>query len=163
MTSDELKAIQAPIKAGYRESPGGALRVLRVVAELDPARIVVRVPTSVGTAEAGLHEAAGGPGDWACSADMLLESLAACAGVTLLAVATAMKIEVRGGTVSASGPIDFRGTLGVSREVPVGFGAIEVRFELDAGATPEQLEGLATLTERYCVIAQSLKTPPKSR
>ena len=160
MTGDELKAIQAPLKARYRENPVSAIQTMRVEGRLSPADLTVLIQTIAGPVTAGLHAATGGPGTWACSGDMLLEALVACAGVTLTAVATAMKIELRGGQVSAEGEIDFRGTLGVSKEVPVGFISIRLHFDLDADATEEQLKSLATLTERYCVIAQSLKTPP---
>ncbi len=160
MTSDELKAIQTPLKARYREDPASAVQTMRVEGRLSPGDLTVHINTIAGPISAGLHAAAGGPGTWACSGDMLLEALVACAGVTLTAVATAMKIAFRGGRVTAEGEIDFRGTLGVSKEVPVGFTAIRLHFDIDADATDDQLKSLATLTDRYCVIAQSLKNPP---
>lgn len=161
MTADELKAIQAPIKQKYRTEPETALQTMKVVGTLNQSNITVRVPTIAGPVDAGLHAAAGGPGTWGCSGDMLLEALVACAGVTLCAVATAMGIEIRGGQVTAEGDIDFRGTLGVSKEVPIGFTRIHVRFVIDSTATDDLLKSLATLTERYCVIAQSLKIAPE--
>lgn len=160
MTADELKAIQTPLKARYREDPASAVQTMKVVGTLAPADLTCRLDTIAGPVTAGLHSAAGGTGTWACSGDMLLEALVACAGVTLTAVATAMKINLRGGKVTAIGTLDFRGTLGVSKEVPIGFSTIHVNFQLDADATIDQLNSLTMLTERYCVIAQSLKNPP---
>lgn len=159
MTADELKQRQAPLKSKYRDDPASALCTLRVAGTLDPARVACAIDTWGRRVEAGLHPAAGGDGTFACSADMLLEALVGCAGVTLLAVATALQVPIQGGTVIAEGDVDFRGTLGVSREVPVGFLAIRLTFTLDGDATPEQLESLKKLCERYCVVAQSLKTP----
>ena len=161
MTPDELKALQAPLKAHYKEDPAAAKLVLKASGVLDPPALVCRVATFAGPAAAGLHPAAGGPEGSACSGDMVLEALAACAGVTLCAVATAMNIPIRGGSVAAEGDLDFRGTLGVSKEVPIGFSEIRLRFDLDSDATPEQIASLQKLTERYCVVAQSLKTPPQ--
>lgn len=159
MTADELKERQAPLKARYRDEPATALQTLRVRGVLDPQRVCVAIDTWGQRVEAGLHPAAGGDGTFACSGDMLLEALAGCAGVTLLAVATAMAIPVRGGTVEVEGDLDFRGTLGVSKEVPVGFLAVRTKFTLDAELTAEQLQSLKKLCERYCVVAQSLRAP----
>ncbi|MBW3539877.1 MAG: OsmC family protein [Planctomycetes bacterium] len=160
MNADELRTLQTPLKEQYRSDPASARKTLRVSGDLHPEHIACRVETSVGLVAAGLHPAAGGDGTWACAGDMLLEALGACAGVTLSAVATALAIPVRGGRVVAEGDLDFRGTLGVSRETPVGFDTIRLRFELDTDATPEQLDRLLQLTERYCVVFQTLKVPP---
>src|SRR5262245_41730198 len=130
MTSDELKALQAPVKARYKENPSAAALVLKAQGKLQGENLICRVDTDHGPVDAGLHAAAGGDGLSACSGDMLLQSLVACAGVTLQAVATAMAIPLRGGTVSAEGDLDFRGTLGVSKETPVGFQAIRLKFNL---------------------------------
>jgi uncharacterized OsmC-like protein len=158
MTGEELRALQAPLKERYRSEPQSAMVHVSAQCKLDPEDLACRLESWAGPVEAGLHPAAGGDGSWACSADMLLQSLVACAGVTLRAVATAMDINVRGGTVSAEGDIDFRGTLGVSREVPVGFSAIRLKFTLDADASDEQRAKLLALTERYCVVYQTLKS-----
>jgi uncharacterized OsmC-like protein len=160
MTGDELRAMQAPVKALYKDEPAAALLTLRAEGKLAGENLICRVETDHGPIDAGLHPAAGGDGLSACSGDMLLQSLVACAGVTLQAVATAMAIPLRGGTVSAEGDLDFRGTLGVSKEVPVGFTAIRLSFDLEVDATPEQLATLLKLTERYCVVYQTLKAPP---
>jgi uncharacterized OsmC-like protein len=159
MTSDELRALQAPLKARYKEDPAAAQLVLRARATLGPeiTAIVDTWPAPDGKTVAGLHPATAGTGAEACSGDMLLQALAACAGVTLRSVSTAMGLPVRSGTVLVEGDIDFRGTLGVSKEVPVGFSAIRLRFELDADATDEQLAKLVQVTERYCVVAQTLR------
>jgi len=159
MKAEELRAVQAPVKARYREQPAAALVTLRAQGTLDGDGITCRVQTARAVAEAGLHPATGGDGRSLCSGDMLLEALAACAGVTLRAVATALDIPVRGGTVTAEGDLDFRGTLGVSKEAPVGFKAIRLHFDLDTIATPEQLANLLKLTERYCVVYQTLRAP----
>lgn len=157
MTADELKALQAPLKERYRAQPEAARATLMARGTLDVPRLVCRVETGrEPVVEAGLHERAGGDGSWACSGDMLLEALVACAGVTLCAVATAMDIPVSGGTVTAEGDLDFRGTLGVSRDAPVGFSAIRLRFALQTTTDEEQLAKLVKLTERYCVVAQTL-------
>src|SRR5262245_8831600 len=156
MTAEELRALQAPVKARYREQPEAAFVTLRAQGTLDSEGIVCNVQTARSLVDAGLHPATGGDGSSVCSGDMLLEALAACAGVTLGAVATAMNIPLRGGTVTAEGDLDFRGTLGVSKEAPVGFKDIRLRFDLDADATPEQLANLLKLTERYCVVYQTL-------
>lgn len=160
MNSDALRALQAPLKARYRNDPASSQVPLHASGTLDLERLLCRVETPCGTVEAGLHPATGGDGTGACSGDMLLQALVACAGVTLSAVATALNITVRTGFVHAVGDLDFRGTLGVSKEVPVGFTAIRLMFTLDTDATAEQLESLAKLTERYCVVAQSLNPPP---
>jgi len=160
MDSQELKDLQAPLKQQYRDDPKRAQVTLRASGSLDSSSVSCRVDTGRAMVEAGLHPATGGTGLQACSGDMLLEALAACAGVTLRAVATALEIPVRGGTVQVEGDLDFRGTLGVSKEVGVGFQAIRVQFDLDTDATPEQLETLLKLTERYCVVLQTLRSPP---
>jgi uncharacterized OsmC-like protein len=162
MNADQLRSIQAPLKARYREQPSTALLTMQAKGTLDRDGIVCNVQTTGrGVIEAGLHPATGGDGRAACSGDMLLEALVGCAGVTLRAVATAMAIPLRGGTVIVEGDLDFRGTLGVSKEAPVGFKEIRLRFDLDTDATPEQLESLLKLTERYCVVYQTLRQPPK--
>jgi uncharacterized OsmC-like protein len=161
MTSEQLRALQAPVKARYQEEPAAAARVLRATGKLQGENLICRVETDHGPIDAGLHAAAGGDGMSACSGDMLLQSLVACAGVTLQAVATALAIPLRGGTISAEGDLDFRGTLGVSKDVPIGFSAIRLTFQLDTDASPDQTAKLLKLTERYCVILQTLKTPPK--
>jgi uncharacterized OsmC-like protein len=157
---DTLRAVQAPLKERYEAEPAAALLTLSAEGALGEG-----VSCSVGTgralAEAGLHPAAGGDGTQLCSGDMLLEALAACAGVTLRAVATSLGIEVREGRVRAEGDLDFRGTLAVDREAPVGFSEIRLAFELDADATEEELATLLKLTERYCVVFQSLAAPPR--
>jgi uncharacterized OsmC-like protein len=160
MRAEELKAIQAPIKDRYREAPEAAVITLKAEGRLDELGIACKVETGRGLVEAGLHPATGGTGLQACSGDMLLEALAACAGVTLKAVATALGIEIRGGSVRVEGDLDFRGTLGVSKEAPVGFRAIRVAFALDSDADEEKLATLMKLTERYCVVYQTLRTPP---
>jgi len=164
MTADELRTLQAPLKDGYRENPRSAQTTLTVHGELDVEQVVCRIVTGRGAVtEAGLHPMTGGNGRWACSADMLLEALVGCAGVTLCAVATAMSIPVAGGTVTAEGDLDFRGTLGVSKEAPVGFKAIRLRCELQTTADDGQLGELAKLVERYCVVAQSLSESARPR
>ncbi len=160
MKAEELRALQAPLKAKYKEDPNAAIVTLRAKGTLDDAGIACKVETGRALIEAGLHPATGGTGLQACSGDMLLEALVACAGVTLRAVATALGINVRSGTVNAEGDLDFRGTLGVSKEAPVGFKNIRLRFDLDTDATPEQIESLLKLTERYCVVYQTLRQPP---
>ena len=161
MQAEELRALQSPLKTRYREDPGSALLTLRAEGTLDAAAITCAVGTHHGDVEAGLHPATGGSGLEACSGDMLLQALVACAGVTLRAVATALGIEIRGGSVHAEGDLDFRGTLGVSKEAPVGFKDIRLRFELDTPANDEQLASLLKLTERYCVVYQTIKNGPK--
>jgi uncharacterized OsmC-like protein len=159
MRAEELKALQAPLKARYKEDPVTAMITLKAEADLG-AGVSCKVATGRGLVEAGLHPATGGDGSLACSGDMLLEALAACAGVTLRAVATSIGIEVRGGTVRAEGELDFRGTLGVTREAPVGFKDIRLAFRLDTDADDEKLQTLLKLTERYCVVLQTLRAAP---
>jgi uncharacterized OsmC-like protein len=161
MTADELRALQAPVKARYKDEPSAARWTLAARGTLKGERLICSVESHLGEIDAGLHPATGGDGKSACSGDMLLQSLVACAGVTLQAVATAMSIPLRGGTVSAEGRLDFRGTLGVNKEVPVGFESVQLSFQLDTDATPEQLATLLKLTERYCVVYQTLKNPPQ--
>ena len=161
MNSEQLKAKQAPLKVQYKEQPATAQVTMRANGSLGTDTITCDVQTPQGVIEAGLHPLAGGQAEWACSGEMLLQSLVACAGVTLKAVATALEIPLRGGRVFAEGDLDFRGTLGISKEVPIGFQRIRLRFELDSDATPEQKQKLLSLTERYCVIFQTLKSPPQ--
>jgi uncharacterized OsmC-like protein len=159
MNADELKSRQAPIKERYREEPATARITLRAEGRMSEG-IACRIETGKAMVEAGLHPATGGDGLSACSGDMLLESLVACAGVTLKAVATALNISLRDATIHAEGDLDFRGTLGVSKEVPVGFERIRLRFDLDTEADEEQIATLIRLTERYCVVYQTLLRPP---
>lgn len=158
MQPNELRALQAPLKEQYKEKPGTALVTLRASGRLDGSGVSCRVETGRALVEAGLHPATGGTGLQACSGDMLLEALAACAGVTLRAVATALEIPIKGGSVEVEGDLDFRGTLGVSKEVPVGFQAIRMNLKLDTNANQEQLNTLLKLTERYCVVLQTLRS-----
>ena len=160
LNAEELRARQLPIKERYKQDSAMALFKLKAAGEIDTQRLTCTVNTPCGKVEAGLHPAAGGDGLAACSGEMLLEALASCAGVTLSIVATALGISVRGGTVNVDGDLDFRGTLGVSKETPVGFTAIRIRFELDTDADSTQLDNLIRLTERYCVVFQTLKNPP---
>jgi uncharacterized OsmC-like protein len=155
MDRAELQAVQAPLKERYREEPEAALLTLRADGELDGSQIACSVQTGRALVEAGLHPATGGTGALACSGDMLLEALVACAGVTLRSVATSIELDVSG-SVHAEGDLDFRGTLGVDREAPVGFTAIRLRFELASDEPEEKLAKLIELTERYCVVAQTL-------
>jgi uncharacterized OsmC-like protein len=159
MDAEKLKAKQAPLKQKYREHPEAALITLRAEGRVGEG-IVCKLETGKALVEAGLHPATGGSGASACSGDMLLEALVACAGVTLRAVATTLGIQLREAKVRAEGDLDFRGTLGVSKEVPVGFQRIRLAFDLDADATEEQLATLIRLTERYCVVYQTLTRPP---
>lgn len=161
MDTEELRATQAPLKDKYRDAPESALVTLHADAELDGLGISCKVETGRAVVEAGLHPATGGDGTLACSGDMLLEALVACAGVTLRAVATSLGLEVRGGRVRAEGDLDFRGTLAVAKDAPVGFRAIRLSFDLDTDADADQLATLKKLTERYCVVFQSLRTPPE--
>jgi uncharacterized OsmC-like protein len=161
MNAEQLRALQAPLKARYKEQPGAGRLTLRAQGTLGTETITCKVQTGRALVEAGLHPATGGDGLAACSGDMLLEALAACAGVTLRAVATALGIAVRGGTVTAEGDLDFRGTLAVDKEAPVGFEAIRVQFTLDTDATLEQIATLLKLTERYCVVYQTLNKPAR--
>jgi uncharacterized OsmC-like protein len=160
MKAAELKSLQAPIKERYRKRPESASITLRAEGKIGEG-VTCDVQTGKALIEAGLHPATGGDGLSACSGDMLLESLVACAGVTLRAVAAALEIPLRDGTVHAEGDLDFRGTLAVSKEVPVGFQQIRLRFDLDTDATEEQLASLLRLTERYCVVYQTLTRPPR--
>ena len=158
MTADELRSLQAPLKAQYRERSETALVTLRAEGRVGE-NITCKIETRKACVEAGLHPATGGDGQSACSADMLLEALVGCAGVTLSAVATALNIPLRGATVRAEGDLDFRGTLGVSKDVPVGFKQIRLHFDMDTDATEEQVATLLRLTERYCVVYQTLSHP----
>jgi uncharacterized OsmC-like protein len=160
MNAEDLRALQAPLKDKYKQDAGAAVITLRAKGTLDESGIACKVDTGRALVEAGLHPATGGSGLQACSGDMLLEALVACAGVTLRAVATALGIELRGGTVSAEGDLDFRGTLGVAKDAPVGFKNIRLSFDLDTNADAEKLATLQKLTERYCVVYQSLRQPP---
>ena len=155
MRSEELKNIQAPLKEKYRDQPDAAIITLKATGKIGEG-ISCKVETGKAIVEAGLHKATGGTGMLACSGDLLLEALVACAGVTLQAVATAIGIDINDGTVKAEGDLDFRGTLGVSKEVPVGFISIRLSFNLDTDASEEQMQSLAKLTERYCVVYQTL-------
>ncbi|MGE5235742.1 MAG: OsmC family protein [Acidobacteriota bacterium] len=159
MEADELRALQAPLKERYRASPGSAVVTLTARGQLGD-RVSCRVETGQALVEAGLHPATGGDGSLACSGDILLQALAACAGVTLNAVATAIGVLLRGGTVTAEGDLDFRGTLGVAKDAPVGFAAIRLRFDLDADASSDQLATLQRLTERYCVVLRTIRDAP---
>jgi uncharacterized OsmC-like protein len=160
MDRDALRALQQPLKDRYRETPDAALVTLTATGTLDD-EIACNVLTGRALATAGLHPATGGDGTLLCSGDMLLEALVACAGVTLRAVATALEIEINAGTITAQGELDFRGTLGVERTAPVGFASIDLRFDLDApDATDEQRATLLKLTERYCVVLQTLRSSP---
>jgi uncharacterized OsmC-like protein len=154
-----LRAVQQPLKEAYRQDPHRAVITLRARGRLGEEEVSCSVSTGQALAVAGLHPASGGDGSLACSGDMLLQALVACAGVTLRAVATSLEIPVAGGTVSAEGDLDFRGTLGVARDVPVGFTAIRLSFDLETGASPEQIATLLRLTERYCVVYQTLAHP----
>ena len=155
MNATELRALQAPLKERYREDPGSATVTLHAAGDLDEG-VSCSVRTGRAIATAGLHPASGGNGSLLCSGDMLLEALVACAGVTLRAVSTSLEIAVRGGTVTAEGDLDFRGTLGVDRDAPVGFRDIRLYFELDTDAGEDQLADLLRLTERYCVVLQTI-------
>ena len=160
MRPEDLRALQAPLKEAYRATPERAVVTLRAAGRLDETAVSCHVDTGRAMVEAGLHPATGGTGLEACSGDLLLQALVACAGVTLRAVATALALPVRGGEVRAEGDLDFRGTLGVSKDTPVGFTAIRLQFALDTDASADQLATLEKLTERYCVVLQTLRTPP---
>jgi uncharacterized OsmC-like protein len=155
MEKAELQAVQKPLKERYREEPAAALIVLRADGKLDEEKIACKVSTGRALVEAGLHPATGGTGAFACSGDMLLEALVACAGVTLRSVATSMELDVAG-SLHAEGDLDFRGTLGVDRDASVGFTAIRLRFDLESDEPEESLDKLLELTERYCVVGQTL-------
>jgi uncharacterized OsmC-like protein len=159
MNADELRALQAPIKERYKQDPAAAIITLRAQGRIGEG-IACRVDTGKALVEAGLHPATGGSGMQACSGDMLLEALVACAGVTLKAVATALQVPLRDAKLLAEGELDFRGTLGVAKDAPVGFREIRLRFELDTDASPEQRRKLIELTERYCVVMQTIRQAP---
>jgi uncharacterized OsmC-like protein len=161
MDANELRALQAPLKKQYREQPETARMPARAEAMLDVERVACRVRSWAGETDAGLHPATGGDGSLACSADMLLEAFVACAGVTISAVATAMGVKLRGGRVIAEGHWDARGTLGVDREAPVGVTDIVLKLELDTDADAATVQRLVEMTERFCVIYQTLRTPPR--
>jgi uncharacterized OsmC-like protein len=160
MNADRLKSLQAPLKERYRSEPSSAVVTLRAAGRATEG-VACKIETGKGLVEAGLHPATGGTGLQACSGDMLLEALVACAGVTLRAVATAIGVDLRDARVLAEGDLDFRGTLGVSKDARVGFERIRLRFELDTDASEEQRATLLKLTERYCVVLQTLRSPPE--
>jgi uncharacterized OsmC-like protein len=160
MNRDQLRAVQAPLKEHYKAEPEAGLITLKAEGRIGEG-LTCRIETGKALVEAGLHPATGGPGTFACSGDMLLEALAACAGVTLSAVATSIGVGLRGGIVRAEGDLDFRGTLGVSKDVPVGFRSIRLSFDLDTDAGAEELAALCRLTERYCVVYQTLRQAPQ--
>ena len=160
MDSEELRSRQAPLKDSYRDDAATALVTLSSSGELDAEDIVCRIETGKALVAAGLHPATGGSGSLACSGNMLLDALVACAGVTLKAVATAVNFDLKGGRISVEGDLDFRGTLGVARDAPVGFSTIRVVFELDTDEPQERINQLTALTERYCVVFQTLIAPP---
>ena len=160
MDAAGLRALQAPIKERYKTDPQAAVVTLRAKGALDDTNVTCRIETGRALAVAGLHPATGGSGMELCSGDMLLEALVACAGVTLKAVATAIDIPLKSGLVSAEGDLDFRGTLGVAKDAPVGFAQIRLRFEIDTDAPGEKLDQLLKLTERYCVVYQTIKSGP---
>jgi uncharacterized OsmC-like protein len=162
MNAEDLKALQAPLKERYRKEPAAALITLRAQGRMGEG-IACRVDTGRALVEAGLHPATGGSGTQACSGDMLLEALVACAGVTLKAVSTALQINLKDATVTAEGDLDFRGTLGVAKDAPVGFREIRLRFDLDTDASAEQKKKLIELTERYCVVLQTIRNTPPVR
>jgi uncharacterized OsmC-like protein len=161
MDAQALRALQAPIKDQYKQDPNAAVITLKAEGEIDEAKIACKVETGRALAVAGLHPATGGSGAELCSGDMLLEALVACAGVTLKAVSTALEIPLRKGVVRAEGDLDFRGTLGVDREAPVGFRAIRLTFDLDTDAPQDKIDSLLKLTERYCVVFQTINTKPQ--
>jgi uncharacterized OsmC-like protein len=161
MDSNALRAMQAPYKDKYKSDPNAAVITLKAHGTLDESKIACKVETGRALAVAGLHPATGGSGAELCSGDMLLEALVACAGVTLKAVATALEIPLKSGTVRAEGDLDFRGTLGVDKEAPVGFREIRLSFDLETDAPQDKIDSLIKLTERYCVIFQTLNKPPK--
>ena len=161
MDADALRALQAPIKAHYKDDPNAAVITLRAQGELDESKIACKLETGRAIVEAGLHPASGGSGMELCSGDMLLEALVACAGVTMKAVATALDIPLRKGVVRAEGDLDFRGTLGVDREAPVGFREIRLAFDIDTDAPQDKIDTLLKLTERYCVVFQTINRKPE--
>jgi uncharacterized OsmC-like protein len=160
MDAAGLRALQAPIKERYKADPKAGFITLKAKGTLDDAKIACKVETGRALAVAGLHPATGGSGMELCSGDMLLEALVACAGVTLKAVATAIDVPLKSGSVSAEGDLDFRGTLGVAKEAPVGFAQIRLRFDLDTDAPQDKLDQLLKLTERYCVVYQTIRSGP---
>jgi uncharacterized OsmC-like protein len=160
MDGNELRAMQAPIKQRYKDDPNAAVITLKAKGTLDDSHIACKVETGRALAIAGLHPATGGSGMELCSGDMLLEALVACAGVTVKAVATALEIPLKSGKVSAEGDLDFRGTLGVAKDAPVGFRQIRLRFDLDTEVPQDKLDQLLKLTERYCVVYQTIKAGP---
>ncbi len=160
MDATELRAMQAPIKDKYKADPKSAVITLKARGTLDDQNIACKVETGRAIAAAGLHPSTGGSGLELCSGDMLLEALVACAGVTLKAVATALEIPLKSGAVSAEGDLDFRGTLGVAKDAPVGFEQIRLRFDVESDAPQEKLDQLLKLTERYCVVYQTIKSGP---
>jgi uncharacterized OsmC-like protein len=161
MDAETLRALQAPLKKKYRDNPAAAVMTLRAKGSIEDESVACRVETARAIAIAGLHRATGGSGADLCSGDMLLEALVGCAGVTLKAVATAMDIELRKGVIKAEGELDFRGTLGLDRDAPVGFKSIRLVFEIDCDAPPEKVDQLVALTERYCVIFQTINRKPE--
>ena len=160
MDAEQLRSLQAPFKARYRDEPNAAVITLKASGELGAETITCKVDTGRALVEAGLHPATGGSGLELCSGDMLLEALVACAGVTLKAVSTALDIKLRSGTVSAEGDLDFRGTLGVAKDAPVGFAQIRLCFDIETDAPQDKLDQLLKLTERYCVVYQTIKSGP---
>ncbi len=156
MRTEELRAVQAPLKQRYHEDPHAGVVVLRAEAELDSADVSCSVQTGRALVEAGLHPASGGDGSLACSGDMLLQALVACAGVTLRSVAVNRGLELSGGRITAAGELDFRGTMGVDRDTPVGFRSIELHFELESDLDAEELDKVLETTERYCVVLQTI-------
>ena len=161
MNADDLRALQTPLKEKYKSDPDAAVITLKANGDLDGEGIACRVETAKALVEAGLHPATGGSGVQACSGNMLLEALAACAGVTVKAVATAIGFDLKGGKVSVEGDLDFRGTLGVSKDAMVGFKAIRLTFDLDTAEPQDRIDQLVKLTERYCVVFQTLAKPPE--
>jgi uncharacterized OsmC-like protein len=161
MDATALRAMQAPYKDKYKDDPNAAVITLKAQGSIDETKIACKVETGRALAIAGLHPATGGSGAELCSGDMLLEALVACAGVTLKAVATALDIPLKAGVVKAEGDLDFRGTLGVAKDAPVGFRDIRLSFDLDTDAPQDKIDALIKLTERYCVIFQTLNKPPK--
>src|SRR3954452_23393309 len=162
MNAEQLRAMQAPIKQKYKDDPDAALVTLRAEGKIGEG-IACRVDTGRALVEAGLHPATGGTGLQACSGDMLLEALVACAGVTLKAVATALQIDLKDASVTAEGDLDFRGTLGVAKDAPVGFREIRLKFDVQSTASPDQVKKLIELTERYCVVLQTLRNSPPTK
>jgi uncharacterized OsmC-like protein len=161
MKAETLREMQAPFKALYREVPDKAIITLKAKGQLGSEGVTCKVETGRAMVEAGLHPATGGDGISLCSGDMLLEALVACAGVTMKAVATALDLPLKGGTVSAEGDLDFRGTLGVAKDAPVGFREVRLNFDIDCDASPEQIDTLMKLTERYCVVFQTINKRPE--